>query len=55
MISAELKNVFMLSLSFKEFADALPYFGGSNPYDLEQTNKNIDEELAIIEKTADEN
>lgn len=51
--NGELKNVFMLSERFNEFAMALPYFGGGS-VELEQTNMNIDEELAITGDTVDE-
>lgn len=50
----DLKNVFMVSTTFKDFTDTLPYFGGGSTYELEQTNKNIDAELEIIDGTSDE-
>ncbi|HWZ65948.1 MAG TPA: SIR2 family protein [Patescibacteria group bacterium] len=41
----EVKNVFCVSQDFKNFTKVLPHYGNGSPYELEQTNKQIDEAI----------
>lgn len=55
IMNKELKNVFMISTTFKDFSDTIPYFGGESTPEVAITSTKVDIKTAETNGVFDEN